>query len=57
MALTCLVDTVLRAYERGHSVLVLFLDLSEAFDCTDYEILFNKLYRSVEYKADLGAFT
>jgi len=43
-ALISFVDTVTEALERNHYVIILFLDLSKAFETVDHAILLKKLY-------------
>jgi hypothetical protein len=43
MAITILMDKIIRALERGHYVIGLFLDFSQAFYTVNHEILLSKL--------------
>ena len=45
IALTFLVDKILKSWENGEIVLGLFLDFSKAFDTVNHEILISKLYK------------
>ena len=44
-AATVLVDQVSEALNKNLKIATIFLDMSKAFDCVDYNILLQKLYR------------
>ena len=43
-AITHVINHITQASERGEYTVGLFLDLSKAFDCIDFDILFDKLF-------------
>ena len=48
MAIICLLDKLINAFEKGEIGLGIFIDFRKAFDTVDHEILLEKNYTIME---------